>query len=76
MIFHYVDNSLPLKGKGAFEKGVAYLSMFNPVVAEIEADSITEADKLLFEFCKIKVLKAPHIACSILKEFTFIPIPL
>lgn len=62
-IFTYYDNSLPLHGKiGA-----------SPVLIEVEAESITEADKVVLEMTGVNVNKATHIGCTIAREFTFTP---
>jgi hypothetical protein len=55
MIFQYTDKS----------------GDFHIDLIEIEADGILEADIIFKEATGIDVVKATHIGCSLLKNFTF-----
>jgi len=52
MKFIYKDNSQPNK----------------PIVFEVEAETITEADKLYQQVTGQNVVKQSHIGCSIIKD--------
>lgn len=43
------------------------------ILAEIEAESLPEADELLKEFCGVDIKKSPMTVVSISKEFSFDP---
>jgi hypothetical protein len=64
-VFTYLDNRLPL-----------YRLADAPVLIEIEAETITEADRIVDHELGLAVAKSPAIGCRVSAEFSFEPLDL
>ncbi len=64
-VFTYFDNSLPL-----------HLLADSPILIEVEADAIMEADKIAERETGVAPAKTPSIGCAINRVFSFSPLDL
>lgn len=64
-VFTYFDNSLP-----------PHLLADSPILIEVEADSIVEADKIVERETGVVPAKTPSIGCAINDRFSFDPLDL